>query len=347
MLKLFTDISVLTEQNRRLVFPLLFDLYYTNNTFLSNYYKIVTDVNDCDIAVIPLEYTYALKHYKSIVKNITGKSKQVNKSIWVYSGGDFGYTIQDENSYNFRLGGFNSKLNKRTIIMPSFIIDPYEGVIQKNNIPVAKKTYPEIGFVGHAKGGFSKFNKELLSFLKINLKRFFLREIKDYQAFYPSGVKRAKYLNMLNKEKRLTTNFILRSAYRAGVKTKEERDQTTAAFYQNIYDNAYTFCMRGAGNFSVRFYETLAVGRVPILIDTDCKLPLSHKIEWNKHCLIIKENNKEDIVEQILKFHEIFNEDAFLKLQESNRNIWKDYLRRDVFFKTIHDDFIAKLDVYE
>ena len=38
-------------------------------------------------------------------------------------------------------------------------------------------------------------------------------------------------------------------------------------------DNLYGLCVRGFGNFSFRLGETLMMGRIPILIDTECILP--------------------------------------------------------------------------
>jgi hypothetical protein len=342
MLKIWTNTELLTEQNRSLVFPLLFDLFYGNNEYLSNYYQNVKDIKDADFVIFPLEYAYSLKFYNSDVKNILDKAKQVNKPIWVYTSGDFGYTLLDKKIFNFRLGGFNSKLAERTIIMPSFINDPYSIHLEKGFNAIPKQKCPEIGFVGHAKGGVVKYVKEVLSYLKVNIKRVLNKDFKDYQAFYPSSIKRAKFLRVMHKSNKLQTIFILRNKYRAGVKTPLEKEKTTAEFYQNIYNNPYTFCIRGAGNFSVRFYETLAVGRIPILINTDCRLPLSHKIDWSQHCLIIEESQSKTLTEQILNFHNSLNEENFIELQKNNRVLWETSLKRELFFKEVHNDFISK-----
>ena len=345
MIKLYTNTSLLTEENRSFVFPLLFDLFFLKSDFLIKYYKIVTDINECDVVVLPLEYTYSLKKYKLDKQTLFVKAKEFNKRVWVYSGGDFGYSLKDEKIFNFRLSGFKSKLNNNTIIIPSFINDPYEFNLKKDFQVLEKEVFPRIGFVGHAKGGIVKYLKEFLVFMKINAKRVFKNELKDYQSFYPSSVKREKYLGLLKISRKIDTNFILRDKYRAGINTQEEKQTTTEEFYQNIYNNPYTFCIRGAGNFSVRFYETLAVGRIPILLDTDCKLPLHDKIEWSKHCLIIDEVQYKNIAKKVLDFHKNISEVSFIKLQESNRLLWEKILKRDSFFKEIHDVFINKFEV--
>jgi len=344
MLKLFTNTDLLTQENRKYVFPLLLDLYYVTSDVLIRYYKIVDDVNESDIAVLPLEYGYSTKKYKTAVLNFFNKSKKAQKSIWVYSGGDFGYSLKDQKIYNFRLSGFKSKLNNRTFLMPSFIDDPYVIHFKKEFFALEKKTKPEIGFVGQAKGGKIKYLKELLSYVNTNIRRVINNEYRDYQAFYPSTTKRAKYLDVLKRSNQLKANFTYRNSYRAGFKNVIEKQKTTQDFYQNIYENPYTFCLRGSGNFSVRFYETLAVGRIPILINTDCLLPLNNKISWYKHCVIIDEADVNLIISKVIDFHDNLSDDEFVKLQKSNRDLWNNYLRRHTFFKEVHDYFKRKIN---
>ncbi len=262
MLKLYTDITLLNEKNRSQVFPLLFDLYYLKNNYLNQFYSLAEKPEIADIIILPLDYGYMQRCYKNEIKPFLNKAKELRKTIWIYSGGDFGISLNDESIYNFRLGGFRSKFNDRTVILPSFISDPYSTYIKESFIPLEKEKDLSIGFVGHAKSGVLKFIKEYVGYLEISLKRFFKIEYADYQSFYPSSIKHFKYLKILQSSKELKSNFILRNRYRAGVKSQVDKEQTTKEFYSNIYQNPYTFCMRGIGNFSVRFYETLAVGRI-------------------------------------------------------------------------------------
>ena len=344
MLKLFTDIKVLNEENRSYVFPLIFDLYFSKSLFLSEYYSLTDSIQDSDIIILPLEYAFMLKNHKNYLNPFFKKAKKHNKPIWIYSGGDFGFSLDDNQIYNFRLGGFKSKLNDRTIILPSFVTDPYLEYFDKNFTPLIKKEVPSIGFVGHAKSGYIKLLKEFLIYLGINIKRLFKLKFADYQTFYPSSIKRAKYLQYLKLNEHLKTFFVLRNKYRAGVTSEENKKKTTKEFYRNIYENPYTFCMRGGGNFSVRFYETLAVGRIPVLLDTDCRLPLESTINWNEHCIISKDFEFKSLSNRIVNFHNNIGNEEFIKLQKSNRKLWEEFLTRHSFFKVIHDQFTAKLN---
>ena len=172
MLKLYTDKTFLTEVYRSQVFPLLFDLHYVKNKVLFNYYQFVDSVSDCDIIVFPVDYNTFYSD-KEAFKNLNKNAKIYNKSIWLYTAGDFGFTVHIPNSYNFRLGGFSSKLDSNTFILPSFINDPYKVVLKNSFSILQKEDKPTIGFVGHANSGGLNYIKSYLSYLKLRFKQVF------------------------------------------------------------------------------------------------------------------------------------------------------------------------------
>ncbi len=344
MIKLYTDQSFLTETYRRQVFPLLFDLVYKKNEDLLLFYKIVDKVEDADIIVFPIDYSQFIKH-KEAFHSLLQLAKTNNKTIWIYTAGDYGFTNYISNSHTFRLGGFNSKLSDATFVIPSFINDPYLEQLPQGFSTLKKEKQPSIGFVGHAKSGAPKYVKEYVNHLKYSIKRALKKLLADRQTFYPSSIKRSHYLLKLSDNKDLNTQFIFRDSYRAGAITKEQQQTSTQLFYDNMFNTAYNFCIRGVGNFSVRFYETLAVGRIPILLNTDCRLPFSDSINWKKHCVMLDENSEMSLEQQIIDFHNNLNENEFESLQKSNRDLWLNHLKRESYFKEIYNQFKSKSDV--
>lgn len=103
-------------------------------------------------------------------------------------------------------------------------------------------------------------------------------------------------------------------------------------FVENLLGNAYTVCLRGAGNFSYRFYEALAAGRIPLFINTDCALPFADEIDWKKHCVWVEESQIPQAGAILRRFHDQLTPEAFAQLQAANRKLWEDYLRPDVFY---------------
>ncbi len=117
-------------------------------------------------------------------------------------------------------------------------------------------------------------------------------------------------LNDLN----LPTDFIYRQGFWAP--EVESKIKARKEYYTNLLCNKYALCIRGAGNFSFRFYEALCFGRIPILINTDTILPFSNIIDWNKHIIFIDE-------EKLHTLPDLLKNDNRSMLK--NRKLWEEY----------------------
>lgn len=331
MFKIYTDSTFLTAENRRCVFPLLFDLWYTQNQKLLQVYELVAKMEEAEVVIVPIDIAeFYMNKQIAWLRDFIDAALAINKKVWVYSAGDYGLSITQP-VYTFRLSGFDSKLSERTFIMPSFIADPIQ-YATSGGAPIPKAEKARIGFVGHASRSSAKWLKEWGGYILHNYKRFTKKLYTDYQGFYPSSIKRFDYLLELARNEKLSTDFVYRDQYRAGVKTDEEKERTTRDFFLNIDNNPYTFCLRGAGNYSVRFYETLAMGRIPVLVNTDCRLPLTDYINWKNHCVLIDDQNPS---EALIDFHQKITPQQFEDMQRNNRELWLNYLSRESYFTQI------------
>lgn len=334
-LKIYTDFEKISQvPHFGYVFPLV-EYLFKKNERLEEFYEVVSSPQAADFLALPIsvEYLFQIgqkKYYKSYLE----LAKQNNKKLLVFTSGDFGKTIYDDNVITIRLGGFKSKLAKDTFIMSPFFDDP---VIKYNlKLYTLNKTEkPTVGFVGHSSKGFLKWLKEFLIFCKLNFKRLIGNNTTDVQKFYPSSIKRYHFLQKIENLDSIETNFIHRLKYRAGSVSEKDRLKTTLEFFNNIQENVFTFCMRGGGNFSVRFYETLALGRIPVVVDTDLKLPFQNSIDWNKHCVLVKEDFS-DFEEQIMSFYNSISQENFIQLQLENRKIWENHFTKEGYFVTLH-----------
>jgi hypothetical protein len=339
MIKIYTDKAFITPQYRKIIFPLLLDLCYINNLDLLKKYRIVSVIEEADIVIVPVQIDFFFKNKKGAwLYDFIDEAIRLKKKVWVYSSGDFGITL-NRDVYTFRLGGFDSKLDDKTVIVPALIMDPYIE-LKKDFCSLAKPLLPTVGFVGNANGSLVKWCKEFAVHFIHNLKRKIEYVFADNQSFYPSSIKRHQFLSTLQSNDKINTNFIFRKKYRAGAKTEREKKRTTLEFFENIYASPYTFCLRGTGNFSIRFFETLAMGRIPLVIDTDIRLPLPTIIPWEKHCVLATEK---DFVEQLIRFHTTISEKDFEQMQINNRNLWLNYLNREAYFNSIYVVFKKKI----
>lgn len=338
-LKIFTLTQFLTPSFRGSVFPLLFDLVFLENVEINEYYELEHSLKVCDIMVMPIELEKFMK-YKSEFDQFLTDVRTNNKVLWYYIAGDSFKKYDIELGYEFRLSGFKSNLRKNTFIMPSFIDDIYKKYHGPKFKVLPKTNMPKIGFVGQADASIFTYLKHFLRVFELKISKIF-----DYTQGYnydghPAIIRRFEYLKMLENDSRVDTSIIYRKKYRAGVHSKNDIERTEDTFYENIINNLFTFCYRGAGNFSVRFYEVLSLGRIPILINTDCMLPFDDTINWNDHALILDEND--DIVSKIIEFYNKVTEEDISEIQARNRMLWVSKLERISYFKNIHDIMIDK-----
>ena len=121
----------------------------------------------------------------------------------------------------------------------------------------------------------------------------------------------------------INCHFIKRDSFWGG---KPHDTNVKSDFWNNLQENQFALAPRGGGNFSMRFYQALSVGRIPVLINTSMPLPLSNLIPW-KDIIVFEENEKECI----RRLREIFDADQVVALQQMCYKIFHGYLSRKVF----------------
>lgn len=150
---------------------------------------------------------------------------------------------------------------------------------------------------------------------------------------FTSSKIRSDVINILSEKISDNCNFILRTDWCGTLISGNPKKE----YFQNLKENLYCLCVRGGGNFSFRLGETFMMGRIPILIDTDCILPFENLIPYEKNCIRIPEKNINNIVEIIQNYHNSHSEEELLKIQKENRNIWENYFLPSNAFNHIKD----------
>lgn len=130
---------------------------------------------------------------------------------------------------------------------------------------------------------------------------------------------REPLFNILEKSNDIECTFIYTTIPCCGI-VDQDIDKKSKTFTDNLESSEFTFCPRGNGNFSIRFYEALMSGRIPVLLDTDNELPFEKYINWNEICVISK--NKDELIHDILFFYK--NSDL-IEIQKKCKAIFKEY----------------------
>jgi hypothetical protein len=155
---------------------------------------------------------------------------------------------------------------------------------------------------------------------------------------------RAEALEAVSRSRAVRANFILRDAwfngaFEGGRLNRELMDESRREYVKNMFASDYVLCTRGSGNYSIRFYETLSSGRIPVFVNTDCVLPFEEWIDWKQYCVWIEEHDISRIPDRVAEFHESLSPAEFRDRQRACRRLWEEWLSPYGFFRNIRRHF--------
>ena len=158
---------------------------------------------------------------------------------------------------------------------------------------------------------------------------------------------RNEALKLLDRSSRVEANFIRRTQFWGGAISRfrgpdpDAKRRVREEYLANLSESDYTLCVRGAGNFSYRFYETLAMGRIPLFVNTDCRLPFDDQIDWQRHVVWVEQEELPKVADIVAEFHSALSNDQFVQLQKDNRKLWEDYLRPTECYEHVLNRVVA------
>ena len=355
-MKIYYPKSHYNKDYRGLVFPLLKPFIkgenYTDDDRVALYgvsekdFQFSVSLEAADIVLLTMAWNYYVNtNQEKLAIDFVKQCCALSKKVVTFNAGDFGVKVPFyENLMVLRSSGYKSKFTINEASLPAFIEDPLQKYFQAEKI--FERPYlsqPIIGFCGQANSSKINAIKEIINTALRNLKRLVGLSNNENQQLLSTSFLRASILKMLQQSAAVNTNFIFRKKYRAGVTKNKDTHNTTLEFYENIKDSDYIVCVRGAGNFSVRFYEALAMGRIPIFINTDCSLPFDDSISWKKHVVWVEYKERDQVAVKVKEFHEALSKQEFIDLQYSNRTLWQEKLTLNGFFKMNLENSFDKL----
>ena len=138
---------------------------------------------------------------------------------------------------------------------------------------------------------------------------------------------RKKLVHTFSTSTNVDCDFILREKFWGGAPNNAD---VVKDFHDNLKNNQYVLANRGAGNYSMRFYQALAAGRIPILINTDIKLPFEEKINWPDFIILGKD--AESCLAKTIEVHET---GRCQEMQKTCSSIFKQFFSEDICFDHI------------
>src|SRR3989344_146017 len=289
-------------------------------------FDLVDDVTSADFIMLPHDY-FVIEKERDYVDQYVRLAKEHKKKLLIFDFSDFDRAIDISIATIFRVSQYRSSKRSNVIMMPAFAEDlgTHNSVIIKQ-----KSNKPTIGFVGWA-----TFN-DSTQWLKYFAKNLLLHGPRRQGVYF-----RRRAIAILSSDKRIKTNFITRSSFSGHRDTISLNPEIARQEYiDNISNSDFILAPKGDGNCSIRFYEALSLGHIPILIDTETVLPLEDVIDYDKFILRIPWQEIDSIPERVIEFYANLNNEQFVEMQEKAQGAFEQYLRFDKFIKYALDELI-------
>jgi hypothetical protein len=310
---------------------LLPDLWRDGFSTMNSIFSLTDQIKMADFMLLPGDWKqYQRRKREDLGHKYTELAGRNGKNVLVLYHHDSAEKIPLKNAIILRTSLCRSKKSSNEYPMPAWHTDYIHEYLGGQVCFRPKTTPPVVGFCGHAKPDTSKNWVQ-------NLQHLLYRWVRGNPSFDYLNF-RKKILIDLTQYPDIYTNFIIRDKYLGGgIKANGDYDLQAfpilqKEYFDNMISSDYVLCVRGAGNYSFRFYETLCCGRIPIFIDTDCILPFENHIQWSKYIIRIDKQDISNIGDIVSNFHDRISPDAFLKLQQDCRNLWLNWFSPKGFF---------------
>lgn len=279
-------------------------------------YFIRAEASDADVAVYPYQYDGGSASLAAL-KDARRHGLPCVATTW----GDDYASIDVPYGRLYRQSILRSKRVEREFAIPAYCVDSLEGVPADRHIR-SKGKKPSVGFCGYCGTGLLRWVYRLTG----------RRRKVDGLSL------RVELLRRLQASPQIDAVVVRQTQFLGGRKgaisgDAEQARRVREQFLDNVLNTDYTLCVRGAGNFSYRFYEVLSAGRIPVFVDTDCVLPFEEIIPWRSHCVWVPISDIDHIADIVADFHASLSEKQFTELQIANRALWQEYLHPTAFWR--------------
>lgn len=123
----------------------------------------------------------------------------------------------------------------------------------------------------------------------------------------------------------------------------EERSRLGREWLVAVANSQFILCPRGEGLSSIRLFDAMALGRVPVVMGDDAKLPLADLIDYDSLAVRVPESNLEQLEEAIIDFKSAFDlAEVSLRLRAIAKRYFSSWGLRDFIEAALASDSVAE-----
>ncbi|HWB33885.1 MAG TPA: exostosin family protein [Candidatus Paceibacterota bacterium] len=274
------------------------------------------------------------------VDDMRAYAKKYGKELIIFTGGDLQHDVYIDDAIVLKGSQYRPLLRDNEILVPAFV----EDLTDTRPVEIRHKSdKPIVAFCGFAgintRAGWAKF---YLRNALIDLKAT-LTGTPSLRTFKRGIYFRRKAMRALERDPRIETRFIIRNTFSGNAGTISlDPTQARTEYLENMRDCDFMLAPKGDGNFSLRFYEALSMGRIPLFIDTDAVLPLEDVIDYSNFMLRVPYTELARLPDIVAEFYDSLSDEKFVEMQRLARAAFAQYLRYDAFFSYLFGTRLAR-----
>jgi hypothetical protein len=304
-------------------------------------FELVDAIHNADYVFIPYQYDRLKAANPELLARIIRDAEEAKKPLLIDGAGDIEPIISDPRATILRVSRYSYTVTPRDITVPfpteDLLVSHKGGVLK----PHMKPERPSVSFTGWAGQSFSLHLRTVLKELPVTLNAL----VDSKRGAEHKGILfRARALKALAADPRIETHFTARKGYSGHIATMQAAPEVLRKEFVDALDTSdYALCVRGDANASVRFYEALSLGKIPLFVDTACVLPLEDIITYRDFCVFVDWRDVDRIDEILLKFHSEVTSEQFVDMQRKARQVYENYLRTDAFSPYLRDMLASRI----
>lgn len=294
-------------------------------------FVLAENIEDADFVYIPYQYERLKLVNPEKIKVIVREAEEAKKPLLIWGASDIENPIDIPHSVILRVSQYRYSKKPNEVTIPfsaEDLLETYAG----GELQIRKKSErPSVGFTGWAEMSVKKRLKTYIKELPVTLSTL----LDEKRGAEHKGILfRERALKALSSNARIEPHFKARATYSGHVKTIEGKvEDNRREFVENLLESDYALCVKGDANSSVRFYEALSLGRIPLFLDTSCILPLEDRINYRDFCVFVDWRDVDRIGDVLADFHANTSSQRFEEMQKKARTAYREYLRIDSFSK--------------
>ena len=154
---------------------------------------------------------------------------------------------------------------------------------------------------------------------------------------------RRKALAVLKCSSKVALSVLVRGSYSGHVNTASNSAEVLRReFVDNLLQSDYGLDVRGDANASIRLFEILSLGRIPVIIDTERNLPFSDGVDYSSFSLIVDFRDLPNLAERVAAFHHSLAPEEFKAMQLRARDAFRNYFRVDALTRPLMEEIRKK-----